>query len=240
MNPRTLEICRAAGIDMDGLRTRATPRADGSQVVWMTDSQRRGARPSPLRAAGRRLPRRHADAAPESLPAPLRAGACSTGCAPSAVSRSTTGTSASASRRPTPTASRRRSRTSRAASATRSAAGSSSPPTAPGAAPDRALGIEMIGPDRLQSFVMIHFEANLRHAGADAAGDPLLDGRSRSAAARSSRTTSTARGCSCTPTIPRRSRSRRIDGGAPARRSSGAPSDAATSRSSSATRVRGR
>src|SRR5207302_5474584 len=26
----------------------------------------------------------------------------------------------------------------------------------------KALGIEMIGPDRLQSFVMIHFEANLR------------------------------------------------------------------------------
>ena len=36
VNPRTLEICRAAGIDVDRLRSLATPRADGSQVVWMT------------------------------------------------------------------------------------------------------------------------------------------------------------------------------------------------------------
>jgi 2-polyprenyl-6-methoxyphenol hydroxylase-like FAD-dependent oxidoreductase len=36
VNPRTLEICRAVGIDVDRLRGLATPRADGSQVVWMT------------------------------------------------------------------------------------------------------------------------------------------------------------------------------------------------------------
>src|SRR5207244_8878526 len=36
VNPRTLEICRAAGIDMAGLRARATRREDGSRVVWMT------------------------------------------------------------------------------------------------------------------------------------------------------------------------------------------------------------
>jgi 2-polyprenyl-6-methoxyphenol hydroxylase-like FAD-dependent oxidoreductase len=36
VNPRTLEICRAAGIDWDALRALATPRADGSHVVFMT------------------------------------------------------------------------------------------------------------------------------------------------------------------------------------------------------------
>ena len=36
VNPRTLEICRAAGIDMARLRASATRREDGSQVVWMT------------------------------------------------------------------------------------------------------------------------------------------------------------------------------------------------------------
>jgi 2-polyprenyl-6-methoxyphenol hydroxylase-like FAD-dependent oxidoreductase len=37
VNPRTLEIFRGAGIDVDALRALATPRADGSEVVWMTD-----------------------------------------------------------------------------------------------------------------------------------------------------------------------------------------------------------
>jgi 2,4-dichlorophenol 6-monooxygenase len=36
VNPRTLEICRAAGVDMARLRTGATRREDGSYVVWMT------------------------------------------------------------------------------------------------------------------------------------------------------------------------------------------------------------
>src|SRR2546430_12991551 len=36
VNPRTLEICRAAGVDMARLRARATRREDGSHVVWMT------------------------------------------------------------------------------------------------------------------------------------------------------------------------------------------------------------
>src|SRR2546426_1829714 len=36
INPRTLEICRAAGVDMARLRARATRREDGSLVVWMT------------------------------------------------------------------------------------------------------------------------------------------------------------------------------------------------------------
>ena len=36
VNPRTLEICRAAGVDMAQLRARATRREDGSHVVWMT------------------------------------------------------------------------------------------------------------------------------------------------------------------------------------------------------------
>src|SRR5437763_12939061 len=36
VNPRTLEICRAAGDDMARLGAAATRRADGSQVVLMT------------------------------------------------------------------------------------------------------------------------------------------------------------------------------------------------------------
>src|SRR2546427_13063863 len=36
INPRTLEICRAAGGDMVRIRARAARREDGSNVVWMT------------------------------------------------------------------------------------------------------------------------------------------------------------------------------------------------------------
>src|SRR5262245_64711281 len=36
VNPRTLEICRALGVDMARLRASATRREDGAQVVWMT------------------------------------------------------------------------------------------------------------------------------------------------------------------------------------------------------------
>src|SRR5437868_13250748 len=36
VNPRTLEICRAAGLDMTRLRAAAARPCDASQVVWMT------------------------------------------------------------------------------------------------------------------------------------------------------------------------------------------------------------
>lgn len=36
VNPRTLEICRALGVDMDAIRARATPAADGGRVRWVT------------------------------------------------------------------------------------------------------------------------------------------------------------------------------------------------------------
>jgi 2-polyprenyl-6-methoxyphenol hydroxylase-like FAD-dependent oxidoreductase len=36
VNPRTLEICRAFGLDMDRLKSLATPREDGFWVRWMT------------------------------------------------------------------------------------------------------------------------------------------------------------------------------------------------------------
>ena len=36
VNPRTLEICRAAGVDAVALEAAATPRVDGSHVRWMT------------------------------------------------------------------------------------------------------------------------------------------------------------------------------------------------------------
>src|SRR5258706_9596225 len=36
VNPRSLEIFRAAGLDAAVLRAQATPRADGSHVAWTT------------------------------------------------------------------------------------------------------------------------------------------------------------------------------------------------------------
>lgn len=36
VNPRTLEICRRTGIDMERLRALATPACDGSHVRWLT------------------------------------------------------------------------------------------------------------------------------------------------------------------------------------------------------------
>src|SRR5262245_11052579 len=36
VNPRTLEICRQAGVDLARLRASATRREDGSHVVFMT------------------------------------------------------------------------------------------------------------------------------------------------------------------------------------------------------------
>ncbi len=36
VNPRTLEICRALGVDLEAIRARATPVADGGRVRWVT------------------------------------------------------------------------------------------------------------------------------------------------------------------------------------------------------------
>ena len=70
----------------------------------------------------------------------------------------------------------------------------------------RALGIEPVGPARLASFVMIHFEANLRPLVGHRPARPLLDDGARTRRAPSSRTTSTRPGSSCTRGIPKENR----------------------------------
>ena len=151
----------------------------GRRSSWMTTSRRRGARPPALRAAGRRRARRHADAAAQPLAASLRADPARAARAPTPRRRAplrprVAGARAGRGRRHV-------ARSSDLASGERYEVRSRCLLAADGAGSRvrKALGIEMIGPDRLQSFVMIHFEANLRALVRDAPGDPLLDGRPR-------------------------------------------------------------
>src|SRR2546426_12165596 len=160
VNPRTLEICRAAGVDMARLRARATRREDGSHVAWMT------------KLAGEELGRlpyeRQGDENLQYTPTPLlnlsqhlfepilldrlreesdtevryrhQWGALEqdAGGVTSRIDDLDTGRSY----------------------AVRS--GYLLAADGAGSRVRKALGIGMIGPDRLQSFVMIHFQADLR------------------------------------------------------------------------------
>jgi 2,4-dichlorophenol 6-monooxygenase len=160
VNPRTLEICRAAGIDVDPLRRLATPRADGSQVVWMTS------------LAGEELGRlpyeRQGDDCLADTPTPLlnlsqhllepvlldhlRADALADihyGHQCQGIQADPDGVTAEVENLAGGERYEVRSRYLVAADGA-------------GSRIRKALGIEMIGPDRLQSFVMIHFEADLR------------------------------------------------------------------------------
>ena len=160
VNPRTLEICRAAGIDVARLQAQATPRADGSQVVWMTT------------LAGDELGRlpyeRQGDECLGDTPTPLlnlsqhllepilldrlRAephAEIHYGHQCHGLEAAAEGVTAEIEE---------------LASGARYAVRSRWVIAADGAGSRirRALGIEMVGPDRLQSFVMIHFQADLR------------------------------------------------------------------------------
>ena len=160
VNPRTLEICRAAGIDVDRLRSLATPRADGSQVVWMTT------------LAGEELGRlpyeRQGDECLADTPTPLlnlsqhlfepvlldrlraEPGAeIDYGCQCIGLEADADGVTAVVERLASGERYEVRSRYAIAADGA-------------GSRTRRALGVEMVGPDRLQSFVMIHFQADLR------------------------------------------------------------------------------
>ena len=160
VNPRTLEICRAAGIDVDRLRRLATPRADGSQVVWMT------------RLSGEELGRlpyeRQGDDCLTDTPTPLlnlsqhlfepvlldrlRAephAEIRYGHQCHGVQADSDGVTAEVESLASGERYQVRSRYLIAADGA-------------GSRIRRALGIEMVGPDRLQSFVMIHFQADLR------------------------------------------------------------------------------
>ena len=156
-NPRTLEIFRSAGLDRETLRRLATPRDDGSHVSWVTT------------LAGPELGRlpyeRQGDDALEYTPTPLlnlsqhrleplllehlHGAIVRYGHEWAALEQEADGVTARVR-------DLERQREYEVRSDWLLAADGA------GSRVRKALGIEMIGPDRLQSFVMIHFEANLR------------------------------------------------------------------------------
>jgi 2,4-dichlorophenol 6-monooxygenase len=160
VNPRTLEICRAAGIDTDALRKHATPRADGSHVRWMTTLagkelgclpyERQGDEvlaytPTPLLNLSQHL----------FEPILLERVRNEIGTTVryrhqwSALEQEANAVSSVIEDLETGESYRVRSRYVLAADGAASRV-------------RKSLGIEMAGPDRLQSFVMIHFQGDLR------------------------------------------------------------------------------
>jgi 2,4-dichlorophenol 6-monooxygenase len=160
VNPRTLEIFRAAGLDAAALRARSTPREDGSHVSWVTT------------LAGPELGRlpyeRQGNDALEYTPTPLL-NLSQHRLEPllldhlrtheratlryrhewAALEQDADAVSACVRDLEHESEYEVRSQWLLAADGA-------------GSRVRNALGIEMTGPDRLQSFVMIHFEANLR------------------------------------------------------------------------------
>ncbi len=160
VNPRTLEIFRGAGIDVDALRALATPRADGSEVVWMTDLTGE--------ELGRLPYERQGDECLADTPTPLlnlsqhllepvlldrlratRGTGIRYGHQWRALDQDEGGVS---------------SEIEDLAGGERYEVRSEFVLAADGAGSRirKALGIEMVGPDQLQSLIMIHFEALLR------------------------------------------------------------------------------
>jgi 2,4-dichlorophenol 6-monooxygenase len=160
VNPRTLEICRAAGVDMERLRASATRREDGAHVVWMTTLageelgrlpyERQGdenlrVTPTPLLNLSQHLfepillDRVREEAAVE-VRYRHQWGA---------LEQDADGVTSRIDDLERGRSEVVRSRWVLAADGA-------------GSRVRQALDVGMIGPDRLQSFVMIHFEANLR------------------------------------------------------------------------------
>jgi 2,4-dichlorophenol 6-monooxygenase len=160
VNPRTLEIFRGAGLDSSVLRAQATPREDGSHVAWVTT------------LAGTevgRLPyERQGDETLEYTPTPLL-NLSQHRLEPLLLNHLRTHELATLRYRHEWAGLEQDAEgvTARVRDLERgdeyevrsqwllAADGASSRVR-------KAVEIEMIGPDRLQSFVMIHFEANLR------------------------------------------------------------------------------
>jgi len=160
VNPRSLEIFRAMGLDMRALRAAATPRADGGHVSWMTtlagtelgrlpyerqDDDVLALTPEPIaNLPQHRLEPILVDHLRHERDTTLRwrhewqALTQDTGGVTSQIRDLAAGDDYEV-----------RSRWVLAADGA-------------GSRVRRALGVEMIGPDRLESFIMMHFEANLR------------------------------------------------------------------------------
>lgn len=160
VNPRTLEIFRAAGLDVAAMQALATPRADGSHVSWVTT------------LAGTELGRltyeRQDDDALEYTPTPLL-NLSQHRLEPllldhlrrderatvryrhewAALEQDTDGVTARI--RDLEHGSEYEVRSSWVLAA-----------DGAGSRVRQAIGVDMVGPDRLQTFIMIHFEANLR------------------------------------------------------------------------------
>jgi 2,4-dichlorophenol 6-monooxygenase len=160
VNPRTLEIFRGAGLDAATLRPHATPRQDGSHVAWVTT------------LAGTELGRlpyeRQGDETLAYTPTPLL-NLSQHRLEPLLLDHLRTHERASLRYRQEWIAlaqdadgvtARVRDLEHGGEYEVRSqwllAADGA------GSRVRKALGIDMIGPDRLQSFIMVHFEANLR------------------------------------------------------------------------------
>jgi len=160
VNPRSLEIFRQMGLDLERMRASATRREDGSHVRWMTrlDGEELGALPY----------ERQGDENLAFTPTPLlnlsqhilepilldhlraeRATAVRYGQQWESLEQDDGGITANIRDLASDETYEVRSRYLFAADGASSRV-------------RRALGIEMMGPDALQSFVMIHFEANLR------------------------------------------------------------------------------
>ncbi|HZR80089.1 MAG TPA: FAD-dependent monooxygenase [Candidatus Binatia bacterium] len=157
VNARTFEICRAAGVDMDAVAAACKPPADAGRVLWVTTLageelgrlpfERQGddvldVTPTPLRNLSQHCFEPILHATLERLGGEVRFGeewesAEEKGDRVVSRIRTVTGTIEIESRWLV---------------------------AADGAASRvrKSAGVEMLGPGRLQSFVMIHFEANLR------------------------------------------------------------------------------
>ena len=160
VNPRSLEIFRQMDLDMEQLRSRATPREDGSRVRWLTrldgeelgslpyerqGDENLGFTPTPLLNLSQHL------LEPILLDEARTARGTDTRYRQQweALEQDESGVTSRVRDLATDEIYEVRSRYVLAADGASSRV-------------RRALGIEMIGPDSLQSFVMIHFEANLR------------------------------------------------------------------------------
>ncbi len=160
VNPRSLEIFRSMGVDMNALRARATRREDGALVRWMTrlDGKELGCLPY----------ERQGDENLVYTPTPLL-NLSQHLLEPLLLEHLRTAHSSSVRYR------------HQCESLEHDAAGVTTrvrdlvrdqtyelrsryvvAADGAGSRIRKSLGIDMIGPDRLQSFVMIHFEANLR------------------------------------------------------------------------------